>query len=650
MDETPRRSPMTRWRGALAGIVVLAAALRLCNLGTFSLALDETFTMTRASLPFGQMIAACAADADNVPAYLVIAYASLRVGLGDPWIRLVPIAAGLLSIVVWAIWTRRHFGPSAGLLLAGFMALSPFHVRYSQELRAYPYLLLLTGLVMLAADRLRRRRDAGSAVGLAALVAVGWYTHLSFAMLLPPLLGLMLVGAGDGAVDRHRRRPFALALGALTAGFLAFLPWLLHVGHTLRGHMSRGANDWTLDMVARRWQFLTVAAHESDAADWLGLTLVILAAAGIVIAARLDAGRKVLLPALAAVIAGEAMMVVVNRWSQGRYNLAVWPLLAVLVVLGAQRLGALLPSRRLQAALLALVAVVMVGRVDAYHRRGRPHWDRAARAVAEARRPAEPVLAESRWAAACLGYYSRGEVASLDREIGRLRGAIEAAPSSLVLLPRRHRQPAMQWLERRGGLVAVVPGTGRLVRMRPDMLDPTGRWDDGWWPEPAVQLVAASMEPEPVGCLTRWTGLGGPPDERHRWSRLELGDAASARHLWSGWSAIKVAYDDAGFRLVSGREAAVVVETPERQPTRVSLHLWPVQELPTQQLRLLVGERPVGIVELEGRRQTVSFEMPADAWKAGNNLLVLQLRQAVDRGDGRSLPRSAAVSWITLDP
>jgi len=65
----------------------VAALVRICNLGTFSLDLDEVLTMTRAVLPFPEMIAACAADADNVPLYLVITRCSLRLGLLEPWLR-----------------------------------------------------------------------------------------------------------------------------------------------------------------------------------------------------------------------------------------------------------------------------------------------------------------------------------------------------------------------------------------------------------------------------------------------------------------------------------------------------------------------------------------------------------------------------------
>ena len=212
----PRHIP---WWGALAAILAVAALVRLCSLGTFSLDLDEVLTMTRAVLPFPEMIAACSQDPDNVPLYLVITSLSLAAGLVEPWFRLVPIAAGLASIVAWSWWSRRHFGNSASLLLAGFLALSTFHLRYSQELRAYPYLLLVTALVMLATDRLRARPGAGSALALAApWPSAGTCTSPSPGPRAAARHGALRRRAGALRARRAAKRTLAWAAAAFAPG------------------------------------------------------------------------------------------------------------------------------------------------------------------------------------------------------------------------------------------------------------------------------------------------------------------------------------------------------------------------------------------------------------------------------------------------
>lgn len=643
----PRRIP---WWGALTAILAVAALVRVCNLGSFSLDLDEVFTMTRAVLPFPEMMADCARDADNVPLYLVITSLSLAAGLVDPWIRLIPIAAGLASIIAWAWWTRRHFGDSASLLLAGFLALSTFHLRYSQELRAYPYLLLATVVAMLAADRLRARPGPASALALAAIVATGWYLHFSFAMVFFPMMGMLLTGDRDGGRQPGAwRRVLAWAVAGIAAGTAVFLPWFLHVRATLSGRLSRGANDWTLDLVARRWQFLTVAANESEAADWLGLTLAALAAIGLVVAARVRAGRAALLPAAAAVVACELALLAVNRWSQGRYQLAVWPLLAVLVVLGAQRIGTWLRWRWLRTVAVVAVICVLLPRVDAYHRFGRPHWDRVAAAVAEVHRPGEPVLTENTWSQVCLSYYSELEVESLHRSSGELSAALARHPSVLLFVPSRYRQPAVQAMARRGALIAEVPRTGRLVRLRPDMLGLAALSDGGGWPEPATELVPEAIEQPLPGCLSRVLGLD---DHRHQraegWSRLEL-DASSAPYLRSGWSS-PGRPAGGSVRLVTGPEAAVVAPRPAAEAARIEVRASSLRGLDRQELRLLVNGRDLGTRALERGPQIAVFDAPAECWREGRNLLVLQLREVVKPRDGRGLPRAVAVDWIEISP
>jgi hypothetical protein len=59
---------------------------------------------------------------------------------------------------------------------------------------------------MLATDRMRARPGAGSALALAATVAVGWYLHFSFVMILAPMLGMVVFGDDASACRPDARR------------------------------------------------------------------------------------------------------------------------------------------------------------------------------------------------------------------------------------------------------------------------------------------------------------------------------------------------------------------------------------------------------------------------------------------------------------
>ena len=129
-----------RWRPTLWAVVATAFFVRLWNLGTFSPWLDEFVTLRFARLPFSRLLRACAGDAENVPLYAIVTHLGTRTGLADPWIRMPFILFGTAGIAALMLWVRKRLGPTAALAAGVMAALAPFHVRYSQEMRAYPLL------------------------------------------------------------------------------------------------------------------------------------------------------------------------------------------------------------------------------------------------------------------------------------------------------------------------------------------------------------------------------------------------------------------------------------------------------------------------------------------------------------------------------
>ncbi len=644
------------WRLALVGILAVAAWARLCNLGTFSLALDEVFTMGRAVLPFKEMFAAAANDPENVPMYIYITGLSLRLGLAYPWLRLVPIAAGLASIPVWAIWTRRHLGSRVGLLVAGLFALSTFHVRYSQELRAYPYLFLISGLTMLAGDLVRRRPTAIWTAALAFLVALGCFTHHSYLLIFIPLTGFVLF-ARDGSGERpsQQRAVMGSLVVALILGTAPYVAWLLATADLLRQRLSRGANLWTPELVATRWQFLTVAAAEGEPMGWLAAILAVLAVIGVIAAIRHPIGRWVLIPAVVGIVANEAGLVALNRWSQGRYDLTLWPFVMMLVALGAVRVLGFLRSRHLRTGLLLALTIAMLASVERYHRTGRPHWDRMAEAIRTAQRPGEPVLAETHWSTQCTGYYLGPDVATLGRSPTALREALDDVPSALVVVPMRNRPPDLRKLTRRGSLIARIPQTGDLFRLRPDMIGPAGPPAIPTWPQPAAEFTPEILEQPVAGCVP---GIGHSDPTTDRFgNRLSIDFSPSSRPaLRSGWSDLKRHADGTPFAWVTSREAAVEVLRSETTEARLAIVLWPVRILAhDQRIRVIVNDDILGEAHLDAGIQRVVLDAPATCWRQGRNLVVLQFWNLTEPlpgpGDGRTIPgRAAGVQRIQVTP
>jgi hypothetical protein len=651
VDRASGAADRNRLLGVAVLIGVVAAFLRVCNLGTFSLWLDEVFTMRVASKPLLDTLAACAADAENVPFYAVVTNLGLRAGLDDPWIRLIPITAALVSIALLAVWTDRHFGRSVALLTAAFCALSSFHVRYSQELRAYPYLLLICTVTLLVADRLRARPDWRSVLALAATVAVGCYTNLTYVLVLVPVAGLVFA-AGQSGSDVGRIAASRIRLRYLTGvslGVIAFVPWLVWTWTKLGSRLSRPrTTEWSWQGVGDRWQALTIAVGNFDRLTWFGVVLALFFVVGVVAALRMRVGRAVLIPALATLLGWEVVLQIIEHWSAARYDTALWPFIAILVALGFERILRFLRWKWLCWAACGAVAVMLLVHVDAYHRRGRPHWDRLAEAVREVRRPGEKLVTIQHFSRTCLTYYLGEPITAIDRKPKRLRQRLEGSESLLVVsrsaLDRKYLRHASAHAELTG-----IHRTARLYRLvgkpsRPAEADSTneiGRPEA--WPQPIAAPVSPQLEQMPTGCLGR---LFGRPRREGPESapRLEF-NPGDWRSMRSGWEAPSTLGNGVTVAWVLGLEASVDIARVESTTTPIKVRLWPHRGLGEDQwVRVLLNDHVLGIERLKSGPQIIEFDAPSEVWRDGRNLLVLQFSRVCCEGSKKR--KAAAVDWI----
>ena len=128
----------------LLGIItLLAAVLRFYKLGEWSLWIDEAFELGRAQKVF---------EFNTVPSLTQIfigAVIKLR-GSSEWSARLAPAIIGILSIPIIFFLIRKLFGSLVGLLAVLLLAISPWHIFWSQNVRFYTLLTLMytLGLVL----------------------------------------------------------------------------------------------------------------------------------------------------------------------------------------------------------------------------------------------------------------------------------------------------------------------------------------------------------------------------------------------------------------------------------------------------------------------------------------------------------------------
>jgi|RhiMethySRZTD1v2_1073278.scaffolds.fasta_scaffold82846_3 uncharacterized membrane protein len=188
--------PDTRQRLLLAGLIVLASAIRFWQLGTWNFQATEMFTL-RDSLtvkltnprPLGYILTH----------YLVGTFRPLD----EFGLRLLPALFGILAVPTLYLVSRRLVGPRAALCAALLLTVSPLHVMYSQLARYWSLVFLLSAIYPFALYLGMRDRHWG-------WLALGCITAV-LAALAHPVSILLVGGLALFLVTGLRRESVALA-------------------------------------------------------------------------------------------------------------------------------------------------------------------------------------------------------------------------------------------------------------------------------------------------------------------------------------------------------------------------------------------------------------------------------------------------------
>lgn len=301
--------------------MLVALVLRFATLGDQSLDGDEGFTAEIASKSFVEAMAQIPDTESTPPLYYALVWLWTQVfGTGEWGLRSLSALAGVAAVpVIYAIGATVK-SPRVGLIAAAFAAVSPLLVWYSQEARAYMLYMLLAAVAFLFFARGR--------VWLWALASVAALaTHYFAAIVIVPMALWLLLQRVP------RARP---AVGAVVLSGLVLLPLLMHQN----------------EHVARPWaDRLSVidGATASSQAFLVGLTwtwlihrpgVVVLGLLALAMAWRARRDRSALLPAAIAAFGLLVPLlgsVVGPKYFTPGNELAVWPLIAVVVAIGATR-------------------------------------------------------------------------------------------------------------------------------------------------------------------------------------------------------------------------------------------------------------------------------------------------------------------------
>ena len=218
-------------------LLLLAFGLRLYGLANQSLWWDELKTWERATMPLDEMLTGLITIRDQVPFYYWIMRFWSQIGTEAVILRLFSVYFGTVSVALLYKIGRRLNGTDMGLLAAFLLAISPFHIWYSQEVRMYallPALLLLAHLYLL---RILENNRWQLWVGYGLAMAVALYTHyFAFLMVLVHYIFFVL------HLRQIRRQTASWFLTMMLVG-AAFTPWAYRVITQTSGY-SAAVPDW----------------------------------------------------------------------------------------------------------------------------------------------------------------------------------------------------------------------------------------------------------------------------------------------------------------------------------------------------------------------------------------------------------------------
>ena len=220
--------PANRDRIALLLVLVIAAIVRCWGLFAQSFTKDEI-----TELAIGRSaLSTIAGYVDGFPPLSqFVLHAMLAVLPGDNGARWLAVLYGLIAVAVMWRLAVDLFDQRTGLIAAAMLALSPVHIFYSQEGRAYA-LTFLFALVSLW--RLFRALDTNRGrdwMWYAAATLAGLYTHYFFSILVVTEAALVLLERPSSPVMRS-------ALLTAAASAIALIPWVFLLQHDLSAQVG----------------------------------------------------------------------------------------------------------------------------------------------------------------------------------------------------------------------------------------------------------------------------------------------------------------------------------------------------------------------------------------------------------------------------
>ncbi|ODS41447.1 MAG: hypothetical protein A7315_06155 [Candidatus Altiarchaeales archaeon WOR_SM1_79] len=226
----------------LVAILFLALFLRVYDLDTESLWLDEAFSLRDAS---GHSL-------DNFsqggrPLYYTILHYWINIfGDSEFSVRFPSAIFGFLSVFMIYKIGRLIFDEETGILSSLIMGLSVFHIYYSQDARMYSLMVLLTLCSMYFFIKLLEKRDIWVSVGYIISTILLIYTHqFGLFIIIVQIIYFATIFILSMGVHKINFKELILIPVLLIILILLFAPWTINVAKNVLNNQSEAIGpEW----------------------------------------------------------------------------------------------------------------------------------------------------------------------------------------------------------------------------------------------------------------------------------------------------------------------------------------------------------------------------------------------------------------------
>jgi mannosyltransferase len=177
-------------------ITMIAVVLRFYKLAQWSFWIDEIYTINHAMQHFRnlELLLENTPPARNwVPVSVILTAQALNIwGINEWSARLASVLIGIVSIPVLFFPTRRIFGNRVALIASLLLAVSSWHIFWSQNARFYTSLILFYSLALFAFHFGMERNRPGYFIAFYALIYLAFSERL-FAFFIFPVIAAYLL-------------------------------------------------------------------------------------------------------------------------------------------------------------------------------------------------------------------------------------------------------------------------------------------------------------------------------------------------------------------------------------------------------------------------------------------------------------------------